>query len=554
LHRGPEGIGSAADHTAYSIQEIGMYKVMIRDNMSLKAKEILEATGRIEVVVDNDKAANDPAALAEIIGEFDGIAIRSGTRVRGPALERAGRLKVIGRAGIGVDNIDVSEATARGVVVMNTPEGNTVTTAEHAISMMLSLARQIPQATASIRDGKWEKKKFMGVEISGKTLGVVGLGHIGRIVAARAQGLDMKVIASDPYVTKDAAAELHVELVSFEELLAQADFITLHVPKLEETKNLICKSTISLMKPGSRLVNCSRGEVVNLEDLYEGLLGGAVAGAALDVFPQEPPDMSWPIFNLPNVIFTPHLGASTGEAQVKVARMIAQQMADYLLNGVISNAVNFPSIPIEMMSAMRPYLDLAERMGSMMGQIVRTAQDITITYSGEVTRYDTRVLTHAVLKGLLGAFTDKPVNHVNAPALALAKGLKVEETVSLQMKDYTNLIRIKFPGLDDELNEIWGTVFARNALRIVRLGNVYMDAIPEGYMLVIRNDDRPGVIGSLGTTLAAGGINIGRFQLGRRDGRAICIINMDTPVDDHVLEEIRKLPNILKAIRVHIVS
>jgi len=529
-----------------------MYKVMIRDNMSPKAREILEATGKIQVVVDNDKAANDPAVLADIIGEFDGIAVRSGTKIKGPALERAGRLKVIGRAGIGVDNVDIPEATARGIVVMNTPEGNTVTTAEHAVSMMLALARQIPQATASIRSGKWEKKRFMGVEIAGKTLGIVGLGHIGRIVAARAQGLDMKVVSSDPYVTKEAAAELHVELVPFEELLARADFISLHVPRLEETRNLICSDTIALMKAGVRIVNCSRGEVINLDDLYRGLLDGHVAGAALDVFPQEPPDMSWPIFSLENVIFTPHLGASTGEAQTKVAEMIAHQMADYLLNGVIINAVNFPSIPVEMMSGMKPYLDLAERMGSMMGQIVRTPQDVTITYSGDVTKYDTRVLTHAVLKGLLGTFTDTPVNYVSAPARARAKGLHVEETVSLQMKDYTNLIRVKLPGLEDEPNEIWGTVFAKNSLRIVRLGNVYMDAIPEGYMLVIRNDDRPGVIGSLGTTLAAGGINIGRFQLGRRDGRAVCIINMDTPADDRMIEEIRKLPNIINALRVHI--
>ena len=531
-----------------------MYRVMVRDNMSLRAKEILEATGGIEVVVDNDRAANDPVVLADVIGEFDGIAVRSGTRVKGPALERAGRLKVIGRAGIGVDNIDVSEATARGIVVMNAPEGNTVTTAEHTISMMLALARQIPQATASMRDGKWEKKKFMGVEIAGKTLGVVGLGHIGRIVAAKARGLDMKVIASDPYITREAAAELHVELVPFVDLLAQADFITLHVPKLEETRNLIRRDTIALMKPGARIVNCARGEVVNLDDLYRGLEEGRVAGAALDVFPEEPPDMSWPIFTHPGVIFTPHLAASTGEAQTKVAEMIAQQMADYLIHGVITNAVNFPSIPLEEMSSMKPYLDLVERMGSLMGQIVRTPQDITITYSGEVAGYDIRVLTHAVLKGLLGVFTDTPVNYVSAPSIARAKGIRVEETVSLQVQDYTNLIRIRFPGFDDELNEIWGTVFAKNAARIVRLGNVYMDATLEGHMLVICNVDRPGVIGSLGTTLAANDINIGRFQLGRREGRAICIINMDTPADDRVLDQIRGLPNIIKAIRVLIPS
>jgi len=529
-----------------------MYRVMIRDNMSVRAKEIFEAAGDIEVVVDNDKATAAPAVLADIIGDFDGIAVRSGTRIKGPVLEKAGRLKVIGRAGIGVDNIDVSEATARGIVVMNAPEGNTVTTAEHAISMMLALARQIPQATASLREGKWEKKKFMGVEIAAKTLGILGLGHIGRIVAAKARALDMKVIVNDPYITAEAAEKLHVELVSFEELLSKADFITLHVPKLEETRNLIRRETIALMKPGVRIINCARGEIVNLDDLHEALQEGRVAGAALDVFPAEPPDMSWPIFRHPDVIFTPHLGASTGEAQTKVAEMIANQMVDYLLNGVITNAVNFPSIPMKMMSAMKPYLELVERMGALMGQIVRTPEDVTITYSGEVTKCDIRVLTHAVLKGLLGAFTDTPVNYVSAPGVARAKGIKVEETVSLQVSDYANLIRIKFPGFDDELNEIWGTVFAKNTLRIVRLGNVYMDAMLEGHMLIICNDDRPGVIGSLGTTLAGGGINIGRFQLGRRHGRAVCIINLDTEVDDLMLDKIRNLPNIIKAIRVRI--
>ena len=527
-------------------KEIHMFRVMIRDNMSPKAREIMEATGRIEVVVDNDKATNDPAALSEILRDFDGLAVRSGTKVRAEVLEKAPRLKVIGRAGIGVDNIDVVDATTRGIVVMNAPGGNTVTTAEHAVSMMLALARQIPQATASIREGKWEKKKFMGVEITGKTLGVIGLGHIGRVVAARALGLQMRVIASDPYVTKDAAHDLGVELVSLEEVFARADFLTLHVPRLEETRNLIRKDTLALMKPGVRIINCARGEIVHLDDLYEALVRGQVAGAALDVYPREPPDAGWPIFDLPNVIFTPHLGASTGEAQEKVAEMIASQMVDYLLNGVITNAVNFPSVPMEVMGRMRPYLDLAERMGSLMGQIVRTPHDITITYSGDVTKFDTHVLTHAVLKGLLGSFTDKPVNYVNAPALAEDKGLHVQETTSRGPRDYTNLIGISFPGLDEELNEMWGTIFARDSQRIVRLGRVYMDAVPEGWMLVIQNEDRPGVIGSIGTTLAKYGINIARFQLGRLEGRAICLINIDTSADEQVIEELRGLPNIVR--------
>lgn len=522
-----------------------MFKVMLRDNMSPIAKEILEATGQIEVVVDNNKATNEPAELAKIIGDFDGLAVRSGTKVKGAVFQNPGRLKVIGRAGIGVDNIEVPAATEKGIVVMNAPGGNTVTTAEHALSMMLSLARHIPQATASIKSGAWEKKRFMGTEIAGKILGIVGLGHIGRVVASRAQGLEMKVLASDPYVTKDAAASLGVELVSLDELLSRSDFITLHVPKLEETKNLIRKETIEKMKKGVRIINCARGEVVNIDDLNEALVSGKVAGAALDVFPQEPPDFSHPLFSNPNAIFTPHLGASTDEAQDKVAEMIARQMVSYLLDGIITNAVNFPSIPMEQMGPMRPYLMLAERLGSMMGQVSRQASYISVTYSGAAAGFDTRVLTHAVLKGFLGAFTDTPVNYVNAPLRAKVKGIKVEETVTQQTEDYTNLIKVNLPGVKGALNEAWGTIFAKRYQRIIRLGQIYVDAIPEGAMLIIENEDRPGVIGSIGGLLAGKGVNIGRFHLGRREGKAICMVNLDTPVDQKAIEEIRRLPNII---------
>jgi D-3-phosphoglycerate dehydrogenase / 2-oxoglutarate reductase len=524
-----------------------MYRVMLRDNMSPRAKEILEATGQIEVVVDNDKAANDPKVLATLIGEFDGLGIRSGTKVTAPVFEKPGKLKVVGRAGIGVDNVDVNEATNCGIVVMNAPGGNTLTTAEHAISMMLSLARNIPQATASMRSAQWEKKAFMGVEIGGKTLGIIGLGHIGRVVASRAQGLGMKVIATDPYITKEVASSLGVELVLMDDLLAQADFITLHVPRLEETKNLIRSATLRKMKKGVRLVNCARGDVVNLDDLAEALSKGHVAGAALDVFPQEPPDFSAPIFKHPNVIFTPHLGASTGEAQEKVAEMIAKQMVSYLLEGVIINAVNFPSIPMETMAKLRLHLDLAERMGSMVGQMIRQPCDMNITYSGYVTEFDTRVLTHAALKGLLSCFTDRPVNFVNAPALAKAKGIKVQETIQLQAVEYTNLIRIDLPGIKEDLNEVWGTVFAKKYQRIVRIGKIFLDAVPQGPMILVQNVDRPGVIGNIGLTLAKHGINIARFQLGRTKDKeqAICTVNLDTAASEDIMHEIRALPNIM---------
>lgn len=529
-----------------------MFKVMIRDNMSPVAREILEATGRIAVVVDNNKAGNAPEALAEIIDEYDGLAVRSGTRVTAAVLDRAARLKVIGRAGIGVDNIDTETATRKGVVVMNSPGGNTVTTAEHAISLLLSLARNVPQGTASLREGRWEKKQLGGVEITGKTLGIVGLGHIGRVVAERARGLHMKVVAADPYVSPEAAAKLDVRLVDLDTLLAEADFITLHVPRLKETANLINADTLGRMKPGARLVNCSRGEVVDIDALHAALESGRLAGAALDVFPTEPPGNEHPLMHHPRVIFTPHLGASTGEAQVNVARMIAEQMKAYLLEGVITNAVNFPSVSMEEMERLRPHLTLAERMGAMMGQLIRAPHDVTITYSGEVARLGTRPVTHALLKGLLGAFTDTPINYVNARAIAADKGITVRETTDETPEDFSSLIKLRLEGTDERPDEIWGTLYEKKYPRLVRIGDVYLDAMPEGAMIVIMNTDRPGVIGHVGTTLGRHGINIGRFQLGRRDDRAVCLVNIDTPADEVVLREIAALPVILSVRQVQL--
>jgi D-3-phosphoglycerate dehydrogenase / 2-oxoglutarate reductase len=523
-----------------------MFRVMIRDNMSPVAKEILEASGRIEVVVDNDTATNTPERLAELIKGFHGLAVRSGTKVTASVLEQADALKVVGRAGIGVDNIDVKAATARGIVVMNAPEGNTVTTAEHAIAMMLALARNIPQATASIRAGRWEKKKLGGVELTGKTLGVIGLGHIGSIVADRAQGLKMNVVASDPYVSKEAAVKRGVELVSLEELLARADFITLHVPRMPETANLINAATLSKMKKGVRLLNCARGEVVDLDALYSALESGQVQGAALDVYPSEPPDASLPILQHPRVILTPHLGASTGEAQVKVAEMIASQMAAYLLDDVITHAINFPSVSKEVMEKISPYLGLAEKLGSLMGQLVGQTHQVTIHYAGEVAKMETRPLTHAVLKGLLSAYSDTPVNYVNAPALAEAKGIVHKEVLSGGQEDYTGLIKVQLEGASGLVpDEIWGTLFARKHPRVVKLGRIHMDAIPEGSMIVIQNIDKPGVIGNVGGALGRNNINIARFQLGRLGDRALCMVNVDTPAPEAVLNEIRQLPNIL---------
>jgi len=462
-----------------------MYKVMIRDNLPPLARDILEATGKIEVVVDNDKSTGDSEVLSKVIDKYHGLAIRSSTTVTEQVLKKAGKLKVIARAGIGVDNIDVPAATKQGIVVMNAPGGNTVTTAEHTISLMLALARNIPQATASMRGGQWDRKKLIGIEIAGKTLGVIGFGQIGRIVAQRAQGLKMKVIAADPFVSQNAASSLEVELVPLDDLLARSDFISLHVPHFKETVNMINASTIKKMKPGVRIINCARGEVVQLDDLYEAILNGHVAGAALDVFPEEPPDPALPLLQHPNVISTPHLGASTGEAQIKVAEMIANQMVAYLLKGIITNAVNFPSLSLEVMDQIRPHLELAEKMGSLMGQLAKKIHDITISYSGDVADLDTRPLTHAVLKGLLSAFTDQPVNYVNAPALAAEKGIHVNITQSQARDDFAGLIRVKLEDHEEEPDEIWGTIFEKKYPRLVKIGKIYLDAIPEGSMIFI---------------------------------------------------------------------
>lgn len=529
-----------------------MIKVMIRDNMSPAAKEILEADGRIKAVVDNNKEMNDPSKLSDIIGDFEGLAIRSGTKVTEEVLKKAGRLKVIGRAGIGVDNIDVPAATKMGIVVMNAPGGNTVTTAEHAVSMMLSLARNIPQATASIREGKWEKKLLSGVEITGKTLGIIGLGNIGKVVASRARGLEMNIIASDPFISQEAAGKIGVELVSLDDLLTRSDFITLHVPRLKETVGMINKKTIGKMKQGVRIINCSRGDIVNIDDLHEAIVSGHVAGAALDVFPTEPPDASLSILHLPQVIFTPHLGASTAEAQVKVAEMIARQMADYLTKNIITNAVNFPSLSKEGLDQIQPYLNLAEKMGSLMGQLERKIHDVTLTYNGQMAALDTRLLTHAALKGLLSSFADSPVNYINAPSLAKERGINVRETTSESNDDFAGVIKVKLEEHENGPGEVWGTIFGRKDPRIVRLGEIYMDALPEGSMIIIQNIDKPGVIGNVGTTLGKHNVNIGRFHLGRCNEKALCMVNIDSPADDAVIEELRALPHVISVKQVYL--
>ncbi len=517
-------------------------KVLVSDNISPKGVEIMKKAG-LEVDV---KTGMSPEELKACIGEYHGLVIRSATKVTKEIIEAATNLKVIGRAGSGLDNVDKEAATKRGIVVMNTPGGNTITTAEHAIAMMFALARNIPQATQSMKEGKWEKKKFMGVELFNKTLGILGLGNIGSQVARRAQGLQMNVIGYDPFLSDERARELGLEKVTLEELFERSDFITIHTPLTPETKNLINRETIKTMKDGVRIINCARGGIINEKDLYEALEAGKVAGAALDVFEKEPPE-DLTLIKHEKVICTPHLGASTKEAQENVAVAIAEQIVDYLLQGTIRNAVNFPSIPADQVPHLRPYINLAEILGKFTAQVYEGGvTEVTLEYRGEATEIDTKPVTIAALKGLLEPILTETVNFVNAPIIAKERGIEVKETKSPDSGDYYTMLvmRVKANG---QANEVFGTLYGKKEPRIIRIDNFPVEIVPEGTMLFIYNNDRPGVIGNIGTLLGKNDINIARMHFGResRGGMAISVVNVDTEVSDELLKEIRQLPNII---------
>ncbi len=521
-------------------------KVLISDNISDRAVSIFKGTGVLDCDVCTGLSADE---LKRKIKDYHALVVRSATKVTRDILMSADNLKVIGRAGTGVDNIDVETATKRGIVVMNTPGGNTVTTAEHAIALLLSLARKIPQATASMREGRWEKKRFQGTEVTGKVLGILGVGNIGSVVAVRAQGLRMNVIAHDPYISREAADKLGITLVSFDELLKRSDFISIHVPLTESTRNLISADAFRKMKKGVRIINCARGGIVNEKDLYDAIKEGIVAGAALDVFEKEPPEKDNPLLGLEEVILTPHLGASTHEAQENVAIAIAEQISDYLLNGTIRNAVNVPSIPAEILSSLGPYIKLGEKLGSFQGQILGGGiEEITIEYSGDVVNYDIAPVTIACIKGLLDQVMDQYVNFVNAPFVAKERGIKVVEIKSSRSIDFASSITIKVRTEEGE-NLIEGALFGKNDPRIVRLDRFLLDAVPEGYLLVLHNEDKPGVIGNVGTLLGANNINIARLHLGRESvgGEAVSLWNIDTPPSKEIIEKLLKLPNIISA-------
>ena len=517
-------------------------KVLVSDPLSEVGIRIFQETPGIDVDVNTGLS---PEELGSVIGPYDGLVIRSATKVTAEVIEKADNLKVIGRAGIGLDNVDIPAASQRGIVVMNTPEGNTITTAEHTLAMMMALSRNIPQGTASLKAGKWEKKNLKGQELFNKTLGIIGAGHIGRIVADRAKGMKMKVIVYDPYIKPEVIEKLDLEPVSSDELLKRSDYITVHTPKTDETTNLINKETIARMKPGAMVINCARGGIVNEDDVCEALKSGHLKGVAMDVFTNEPPGQS-ELMAHPRFICTPHLGASTKEAQDNVAKDVANQIVAYLLHGTIKNAVNVPSISAELMATLRPYVTLAEKIGAFQSQLADSAiLEARIDYSGTVTEYDLAPLTTAVLKGLLTPILKDDVNFVNAPFIAEERGIRVVESRSSTSRDFASLIKLTVKTLDAE-NIISGTIFGRNLPRILRINDFYMEAIPEGHNLFIQNLNKPGVIGQIATILGKQEINISRMQVGEQKSRKQNVILLSTSamVRDDILEEIRGLENV----------
>lgn len=517
-------------------------KVLISDKLSPAAVQIFKDRG-IEADFLPD-VGKDKEKLQQIIGQYDGLAIRSATKVTEKIIAAADNLKVIGRAGIGVDNVDIPTATARGIIVMNTPFGNAITTAEHAIAMMFSVARQIPAADASTQSGKWEKSRFMGKEITSKSLGLIGCGNIGSIVADRAIGLKMKVVAFDPFLTPERASSLGVEKVELDELLSRADFITLHTPLTDKTRNIIDASAIEKMKPGAFIVNCARGGLVDEQAVRDALDAGKLGGAAFDVFVEEPAKENI-LFGVQNFVSTPHLGASTSEAQENVALQVAEQMCDYLLDGAVTNALNMPSISAEEAPKLTPFVQLAEQLGSFAGQLTETGiEAIRLEYAGAVSELNTTALTAAALTGLLTPLL-QTVNMVSAPIVAKERGIGVEEVRRATKGAYETYIRLTVVTERQE-RSVAGTVFADGKPRIIQVKGINMEAELAPHMLYITNEDKPGFIGHLGTELGSNGVNIATFNLGRSaPGQdAICIVEVDGAVPQSVMDRLSAVSHV----------
>ncbi len=519
-------------------------RILVTDPLAEEGIQLMQSANQVKVDV---KTKLSPEELLKVIGEYDGLVVRSGTQVTGELLEKAVKLKVIGRAGAGLDNVDVEAASKRGVIVMNAAGGNTISTAEHTMSMIVALSRNIPQATASVKRGEWNRSAFMGVELYGKFLGIIGLGRIGAEVAKRALAFGMRILASDPHLSEEKVRELDVEPVNtLEELLKRADFITVHTPLTEETRNLIGEREFALMKKGVRIINCARGGVISERALVQAIHSGKVAGAALDVFEQEPPTYR-ELIDLPQVIATPHLGASTEEAQKNVAKEIAVSVRDCLLGLGIRNAVNVPSVDSEVLKLIQPYIRLAERMGTLQTQITEgRLKEVRICYAGDLTRFELAPATQAFIKGLLTPILQETVNYVNASVIAKERGIKVIESKSAEAQDFANLI-LAVVETDRMKSEVQGTLFTRSEPRIVQIDDFRVEAIPSGWVLVVRNVDQPGMVGQFGTILGSHRINIGWMNFGRnrQGGEALMAFNVDQPIPQDVVEKIRRLPGVL---------
>lgn len=523
-------------------------KIFVADDVSESGLGPLRAAGFFV----EKRPRLDTADLRAAIKDCEGLIVRSETKVTAELLEAANHLRVIGRAGVGVDNIDVSAATIRGVVVMNAPDGNTITTAEHTIALLISLARSIPQASSSLKAGRWDRKKFIGVELQGKTLGIIGLGRIGRVVASRARAMGMTIVVYDPFISPEHARDLEVELASLDEVYARADFLTVHTPLTPETRSLIDREALAKIKKGAHIINCARGGLVDEDALYDALVDGSIAGAALDVFREEPPPASHKLLQLDQVIVTPHLGASTKEAQEGVAFTVAEQMRDFLLTGALRGAVNVPAISSKEFNLIQPYVALAESLGRFQAQLVdRPVNEVRIEYAGEIVDVDATPVTRAFLAGLLRDVSAR-VNVVNAFLIAEERGIKVTTTYVRRGADLVPAIRTEIIAGESH-RTLAGTLFGyggqRGEGRITEIDGFYLEATPRGHMLVTRNHDVPGVIGSIGTTLGQGGVNISRFNLGRRErgGEAMAVIEVDAPLSKETLQALRALDQVTSA-------
>ncbi len=518
-------------------------KILISDNLSARGIEVLRDGFAVDF-----RPGLKPDELQRIIGDYDALIVRSETKVTAEVLAQAPSLKVVGRAGTGVDNIDVDAATQRGIVVMNAAGGNSVTTAEHTLALLMSMARKIPQASTTLKRGDWDKKRFMGTELNGKTLGILGLGKIGKIVASRALGLSMRVIAYDPFLSRDVAAKAGIELVDLDDLFSRSDFITVHTPLSDATRGIIGESAFAKMRDGVRIINCARGGLVDENALLEAIRSGKVAGAALDVFAVEPPPADHPLLGLEQVIVTPHLGASTTEAQDQVAVTIAEQVAGFLRTGALAGAVNVPGVSPEALEAIRPYLLLGEKLGSFQAQFFsHPVSEVQIAYSGEVAELDVHPITRAILTGMLAPVSER-VNQVNAFFIAEERGMRVTESVARTATDFASLIEITVRG-DDHESKVAGALFGKNDPRLVNIDAHRLEAVPEGQMLVIRNDDQPGVVGRIGTFLGNHGINIAQLYLSRNKagGVAVSVYQVDQELDAATLTELGRVAHVIVA-------